>query len=335
MKDYKTFVGIDISKGKLDAWVLRPSSPLASPHTVVENSQKGLKQLASVLKKAKVNQIETLYCFEDTGVYGMPLCFYLESLGADYWMVSALDMKRSMGITRGKNDKVDSGRIALFAQSNLHKLKLCSTPAEDIMKLKLLISERGKLVKAIKLFENTLESDGFLPPIVTREVFKANRKTVAALKKSLKEIEAQMLAVQKANETIDTQSKLIQSLPGVGPQTAIYLIATSRCFQSFGKWRQMACYAGIAPFEYTSGTSIRGRTKVSHLADKKMKTLLNMCALNAKRLDPELKLYYERKCGEGKNPMLVMNNLRCKILSRIFAIVQRGTPYVNTQKFAA
>lgn len=124
-------------------------------------------------------------------------------------------------------------------------------------------------------------------------------------------------------------------MPGIGPQTAAYLIIVTNAFGSFNNWRQLACYAGVAPFEYSSGSSIKGRTKVNHMADKKLKSLLNMCALNAKRYDGEIKQYFERKVNEGKNKMLVLNNIRCKLLSRIFAIINRNTPYVNLQKFAA
>lgn len=98
---------------------------------------------------------------------------------------------------------------------------------------------------------------------------------------------------------------------------------------------QFACYSGVAPFEYQSGTSIRGRTKVSNFAQKKLKSLLNLGALSAKRHDVELKNYFERKVAEGKNKMLVVNAIRCKILARAFAVINRGTPFVNTQKFAA
>ena len=91
----------------------------------------------------------------------------------------------------------------------------------------------------------------------------------------------------------------------------------------------------LAPFEYTSGTSIRGWTKVSPLADMKLKSLLNMCAIIAVRHDTELKTYYERKIAQGKPKMLVINNIRCKLLARVFAVINRKTPFVNTHKFAA
>ena len=85
----------------------------------------------------------------------------------------------------------------------------------------------------------------------------------------------------------------------------------------------------------TSGTSIHGRTKVHPLADKKLKSLLNMCAIAAVRFDKELKYYYERKLTEGKNKMLVINNVRCKLLARVFAVINRNTPFINTFKFAS
>ena len=70
------------------------------------------------------------------------------------------------------------------------------------------------------------------------------------------------------------------------------------------------------------------------MADKKMKSILQMCALVAVKHDPQLKEYYERKKGEGKNAMLVLNNVKCKIICRVFSVINRQTPYVNTYKFA-
>ena len=124
-------------------------------------------------------------------------------------------------------------------------------------------------------------------------------------------------------------------VPGVGEQTAIYLIIATKGFKAFNSSRKFACYAGVAPFEYTSGSSVRGRTKVNHMADKKMKSLLQMCALTAIKYDPQLKEYYNNKKEEGKNGMLVLNNIRCKIISRVFSVVNRKTPFINTYKFAS
>ena len=85
---------------------------------------------------------------------------------------------------------------------------------------------------------------------------------------------------------------------------------------------------------HTKGFGSGERTKVNHLADKKMKSLLQMCAMTAIKYDPQLKEYYQKKKEEGKNGMLVLNNIRCKIISRVFAVINRQTPYINTYKFA-
>lgn len=118
-------------------------------------------------------------------------------------------------------------------------------------------------------------------------------------------------------------------------QTAIYLIIATKGFKAFTSSRKFACYAGVAPFEYSSGSSVRGRTKVSNMADKKMKSLLQMCALSAIKYDPQLREYYNNKKGQGKNVMLVLNNIRCKIISWVFSVVSRQTPFIDTYKFAS
>jgi transposase len=252
----------------------------------------------------------------------------------DYWVVPAIEIKRSKGISRGKTDKTDSKDIALYAHTHMHKLQLTSLAEKEILKLKLLFTEREKLVRAIKMIDTTKENESFLPKEIIKETLTINRRIVAFLKKSLKELEQKMTTIIRTNETMQQQFDLACSVPGVGKHTATYLIITTKSFTAFSNWRKLACYSGIAPFEYSSGSSIRGRTRVNDLADKKMKSMLNMCALNSKRIDTELNLYYIKKVGEGKNPMSVMNALRCKVLSRVFATVTRGTPYVNTKNYA-
>jgi transposase len=250
-------------------------------------------------------------------------------------MVPAIEIKRAKGLTRGKSDKTDAKDIALYAITHLHKLAFTQLPESDLMRLKLSLTERDKLVKAITLFKATKESKGFLSKELSNEILKHNSKTISILKKQLLELENIIKSIIKQNEKINKQLNLIQSVPGVGLQTAIQLIVSTRCFTAFDNWRKLACYAGVAPFEYSSGTSIKGKSKVSHMADKKLKSLLNMAALAAKKHDKQFKDYYERKTKEGKNGMLVMNALRCKILSRVFATIKRETPYVDFLKFAA
>lgn len=273
--------------------------------------------------------------FENTGLYSMPLAMYLNKHQLDYWDIPAIEIKKAKGITRGKNDKVDARNIAFYGITHIHKLKLCQIPEHDILKLQLLYSEREKVLKSIHAMQASKEVNSFMPKVIIKEVMNINKKTVLQLKAGLRNIDKAIMDIIKNNKQLQGCFELATSVPGVGKQSAVYLIIKTRCFTRFANWRKLACYAGVAPFEYSSGSSIKGKTKVNHLADKKMKSLLNMAALSAKKNDKEINSYYLRKTGEGKNTMLVLNAIRCKILSRVFAVIIRKTPFVNTQKFAA
>ena len=335
MKKFKLVIGIDISKSKLDVCIINDVSSKQHQYFQVSNSLVGIKEIFKTIKKYQVANENIVFCFENTGVYGMHLCYALQEKDYCYAMVPAIEIKRAKGLTRGKSDKADSLDIATYAITHEHKLSFRKLPESDLIKLRLSLTEREKLMKAIAVFDSTKENEEFLPKEITAAILKINEQTIKGLKKQLLAVEKGILAIIKANDTIKQQFDLATSVPGVGPQTAINIIVSTRCFSTFDNWRQFACYAGIAPFEYTSGTSIRGKTKINHFANKKIKSLLNMAALSAKRVDTQMKQYYERKTKEGKNGMLVMNALRCKVISRIFATVQRGKPYVDFMKYSS
>lgn len=335
MKCYKTYIGIDISKLKLDVSFIHEPAQKEHDHLIVTNDSKGLQQLIKSIKKRQLNLDDVLICFENTGVYGMPLAVFLNERHMDYCMIAPLEIKRAKGITRGKNDKTDARDIAFYAITHRHKLSLYHLPETDILKLQLLYNQREKLMKAIHALSMAKENNSFLPKEITKEIKAINASSIRKLKEAVTEIEKRMMQIIEANENIKQQYRLVTSVPGVGQQVAIVIILTTKCFTAFNKWRQMACYSGIAPFEYNSGSSIKGKNKVHPMANKKIKALLHLSALTAKRCDKQIAVYYKRKIDEGKNKMSVMNAIRCKVLSRIFATVQRGTPYVNTQKFAA
>ncbi|RYF13413.1 MAG: IS110 family transposase [Flavobacteriales bacterium] len=121
--------------------------------------------------------------------------------------------------------------------------------------------------------------------------------------------------------------KLITSVPGVGPVTGLQIIVSTNEFKSISDSRKLACYSGVAPFEHMSGSSVKRVTRVSNMSNKRLKTLLHTCALSAKRYVPELKGYYDRKVGEGKHKMSVINAIRFKIIGRIFACINNDRLY--------
>lgn len=334
-KDYQTFIGIDVSKQKLDYYIINLSNINVPQIGIIANNAKGTNQFIRLIKKQNFCFEQTLFCLENTGVYSMPLCYWLQLNKIDYWVVAALEIKRSKGICRGKTDKADAKDITNYALTHLRQLNLSKFPENDLIELRLLLAEREKLIKSISVFTTTNEQRGFLPKEILHQVLKHNHITVLLLREQLQNIDALIDALIQHNEIFKRQDDLLQSIPGIGKQTAVVLIAYTQAFTLFSNHRQFACYAGVAPFEYSSGSSVRGRTKVSQLANKKIKTVLNMAALTAKKFDPQLKFYYDRKVAEGKNKMLVLNAIRCKLISRAFAVIHRNSKFVDTLKAVA
>lgn len=330
-KDFSIIAGIDVSSKKLDYTIIKNRDDKKHLQGVVSNDQKGLAKLTSLFLKNGVSKV----ILENTGVYSMPVCYHMQKASISYSMVSPLEIKRSQGINRGKSDKADAKDIAFYGITHEHKLIATKLPAEDLLKLKLALAEREKLVKAITTFKTTKINKEYLSIEIVKSILALNKKTIQALRKQLDAIDELIQGIIDANETFKQQQQLLLTVPGVGKQTASNLIATTNAFENFKDWRKYACYCGVAPFEYSSGSSIRGRTKVSHLANKKMKSLLNMAALSAKKYDKEIATYYQRKLNEGKNAMLVLNAIRCKVISRAFAVIKRKSPFVDTLKAVA
>ena len=332
MKNYTTYLGIDVAKLTLDFCLVTEDGQLERGQIL--NTQKSINVFLKNLRKGGHDLKEMLFIFENTGIYSSLLSLVLSENELDYAQVPALEIKRSLGITRGKSDKVDAKEIAYYAKRNTDKITLSALPELNIQQLKIVFAEREKTIAAIKVFERTTENEMFLSKEVFGSVKAINRQTVKHLKKQLAMLDDKINRLIREDEILYKQQQLLKSIPGIGEITSVYLLMVTKGFTAFTNGRKFACYSGVAPFEHTSGTSIKGKTRVSHLADKKMKSLLHMVSLTAIKYDPELKDYYTRKKAEGKHTMLVLNNIKCKIVYRIFAVIQRESNFVNLQKFA-
>ena len=333
MKNYRTYIGIDVAKLTLDFCLLTEDQQPEQDQIL--NTQKSIDTFLKKLNKSGCQMDKTLFVFENTGICSSLLALVLSENNLDYAQVPALEIKRSLGITRGKSDKVDAKEIAHYAKRNADKITLSVLPELSLQQLKLVFSEREKTVAAIKIFERTKENEMFLSKEVFGSVKTINNQTTKHLKKQLALLDEKIKKLIREDENLYEQQQLLKSIPGIGEVTSVYLLMATKGFTAFANARKFACYSGVAPFEHTSGTSIKGKTRVSHLADKKMKTLLHMVSLTAIKYDPELKEYYSRKKAEGKHTMLVLNNIKCKIVYRIFAVIQRKSNFVNLHKFAA
>jgi transposase len=260
-------------------------------------------------------------------MYSLQLNCFLHEQGIWQAMENALQIKRSMGVVRGKTDKADCKTIAQYAYRFYDKLKPYTLPTATLLRLKALFAQRERLVSMhSQLLVGNQSMKGY-PQELVKDIQNKNETLLKSLAAEIKSIDKLLKECLQQDEDLQRKSKLIQSIPGVGQQTAVYFLIVSRGMTSFATAREFACYSGCAPFEHTSGSSIRGKTKVHYIANRKMKMLLHMAALNAITFNDELKTYYQRKVAEGKNPMSVLNAVRFKLICRIFSVVKRNEEY--------
>lgn len=329
----KETIGIDVSKKTIDVHIHTKNQ-----HKVFDNCPKDIKKMVRWgMKNNDFPKEETLFVFEHTGLYSLQLSTGLSKLEMMYVAVSGLEIKRSLGLSRGKDDKVDAAKIARYAYRLKEELEPTQVLPENLQALKRLLSLRDRLVKQRAGFKASLkEEKRVLKQKDNKVVLDTQQQMIALLSGKIEKIEKEMDRILKENQELEEIHRLITSIKGVGSQTALYMIVYTAGFTKFEKWRKFASYCGIAPFPNSSGTSVRGRTKVNHLANKKIKSLLDLCAKTALQYNPEIKQYYKRRTEEQhKNRMSTINVIRNKLLSRIFAVVKRGTPYVDTLKYAA
>jgi transposase len=331
MSQFTNAIGIDVSKETLDA-----RDHLNEVLVQVPNSPGGYIELLKWTKKNNPSS-NVLFCFEHTGMYSLPLAVKLSEQGLSYAMVPGLEIKRSMGLRRGKSDRADAEAIARYAYQRREDIKIYQLPSKHLLELKSLLSLREKMVGQRAGYQATKrEMRTFLKIVKTSSVlFEVQDKMIKELNGQIAKVEKQIMEVIKSDDHLKKTFDLVTSVKGVGLVLGTTMLVYTNCFTAFDDWRKFACYCGIVPFEYQSGTSIKGRTKVSHFANKRLKALLSNAACTSIQFNPEMKLYYERRIQEGKNKMSTQNIIRNKIVARIFAVVERGTPYVDTFKYAA
>ncbi|MCF6349243.1 MAG: IS110 family transposase [Flavobacteriaceae bacterium] len=322
------FIGIDISKKTLDVVIYDQEKRITKKHFKVSNEKKGFKEILKTLKQERVKVNQAFICLEYCGIYGLEIGLFLQNK-VDFSFISPLHIKRSLGLTRGKNDKLDAYKIARFCYLFRDELKPTTMDSEIILKLKNLMGERNRVVKASKTEKQVINE---LSSQLDRKTVKRANKRLKLLQIDLKEIEVEIVELIKSDNKINKNYKLLLSITGIGLVNAVILIIYSNNFEGIPNARSFACYCGVAPFEYSSGTSIRGKTRVSNLANKSVKANLTNAARSAIVHDNELKIYYKRKREEGKSHGTVINAVKFKIISRAYAVINRQTPFVKIRQ---
>lgn len=323
------FVGIDISKDWLDVAIC--STPLDKQFDSfkVENTIEGIKKMIRYCNRS-AKKSSLWFCFEHTGNYGLLLCHLLEQYNCDYSLVPALEIKKSMGMTRGKNDVTDAKHIARYVAVNHFKLRKTKLPGTSILKIKSLLTYRDQLVKLSTQFKNSLKILLITSQSINvSDIIENTQMHIDEFSKHIAWIEKKILSTIQENEQLSETFNKTTTVKGIGLITAATIMVVTHNFTLFEDPRKFNSYAGIAPFEYSSGSSIRGKTKTHHYRNKNVKRLLFNGANTAANYDLELKAYYKRKKEQGKHHMTIINAIACKLVARVFAVVKRNEPFVN------
>ena len=338
-KQVRFYLGMDVSKFWVDITIMcvidHQKQPVITER--FDNDQAGLKLLDKWLKKHKVSfDNNSLLVIENTGVYHRLIWEYCSKHGLPLYIGNAAHIKWSFGIARGKNDKIDSQRLCTYAYKNADELK--ATPALNpvFIKLKDLMTSRSRLLaqqNSIKVYLKELKRSNSKE--TQQCIEEAHNAALDGIKQSLKTVEKQIKQLIKQDEAIKKNYELLLSVPGIGHLTAVYLICCTNNFICKITGKQLASYAGVAPFSNTSGTSIKGKDKVHKMANKDLKKLFHMGAVSAITHYPEFRDYYERKVKEGKHEQSAINAVRSKIALRAVAVINNQQKYVNNYKKVA
>lgn len=321
------YFGVDISKESLDIALIRDGGIISVDK--IENNQVSIQSFFKpIARELKSDGGQAWICMEHTGIYNTHLLNCLLKLKFRICMESALQIKQSMGIQRGKSDAIDARRIALYAYKNREFLKVWEPQRPNLRLLKALLGQRDRLLKVKSQISTPIqEFAGFLECSVVKSLKESSRATINAVKRDLEKIDSMIDLTVRQDNKIATQFEHATSVTGIGKITALQIIIASGEFAQIKTPKQFACHAGVAPFEKTSGTSVRGRSKVSRMANLNLKRLLHMSALSAIHCKGDLSVYYQRKVAEGKNKMSVINAVRNKLISRVFACVTGARKY--------
>ncbi|MGI4812815.1 MAG: IS110 family transposase [Janthinobacterium lividum] len=326
-KKYTYFIGIDVSRNELDFAINSGQDFLF--HREIPNTPSSITQLIEDIRLLpKFMMTRALFCMEATGIYCNHLLNCLKKYKADCVVENALHIKLSGGALRGKDDKIDSVRIANYASKNHRKLRLFTGKRPVVEQISELFTLRQRLISTKVLLKTPIEEQG---GFVKKNLLIQNRNfcknSIAAVETDLSQIDLEILKLINNDERLHKLFTIITSVPSIGTITVIQIIISTNEYRNFTNPKKFACYAGIAPFGNSSGKT-KGKSKISQLANKKIKSLLHICAMGVIRYDKELKAYYERKTkGENKSKMAVLNAVRYKLVLRVFACLAQDRLY--------
>lgn len=296
----------------------------------ISNDAEGFKKLLAVLKANKLKVEDCFFVLEYTGGYAYRLVQFCQCKKISYVRICGLAIKRSMGMVRGKTDKIDARRIAEYGEEKQSKLEAETAELDGIVRLKRLLSQRDVFVSDRKAHQNRYKEIQYMLDLPDSDaMLKRYKKITDELQKLIDKTEEEIRELIKAHDAFQVNYDLITSVKGIGEVNGWTMIAYTENFTSFDNARQFGAYIGVVPYPYSSGTGIKRKSRTSKMANQQIKALLEMAARSAVNHDKELNLYYERRIALGKHHMGVMNEIKFKLVLIMFAVVKKQQPCVD------
>jgi len=330
MKKWNVILGVDVSKLTLDI-----SCAEQGLHIKIDNCSKGFDVFRKWGKTNNIDLKEALMVMEYTGGYEYRFIQFCTSKSISFCRLPGLEIKQSMGMVRGKNDKADSFRIGRYGEEKRDRLTASKPLDNNILNLKQLLSFRKRLVREKAGMQSTVKERKHMYELKkTDTITRIAQAKIKADEKYISQVEQEIRELIKINEGMFQNYRIITSIKGIGEVNGWMTIAYTENFTSFTDARTYGVYVGVIPFGHTSGTSIKGRKRVSHIAHKELKSELNQAAKAAIAHDPQMHVYAERKL-KNKDYGLVLNNVKFKLILRMFSLIKRQEMYVENYRRSA
>jgi transposase len=311
-------LGIDIAKLKFNVCLINPNGKLK--HKVFANTDAGFKQLAAWLVKHKMERVHA--CMEATGAYGEALALHLRAAEHIVSVVNPAAIKSFAGsrLSRTKTDKVDAELIARFcvAQQPAH----WTPPAPQVRELQALVRRLETLTEMRVAEQNRLEA------IITVEAVRSSvEEHIGYLNQQIEQTKAAIRQHVNSHPGLRRQSELLDSIPGIAETTAATLLAEITDITQYRSARQVAAYAGLVPRERHSGSSVRGRTRLSKIGNARLRKALYFPAITALRCSPFFQSWAEGLRERGKCKMSVIGAAMRKLLHLAYGVLKTGQPF--------
>ena len=328
LSNFQYYIGCDVSKNTLDFAIFERGKDYRSfEHIQVSNNTEGFQAMRKWLRTFKINIKDAVIGMEHTGVYSNALSEWCYKKGITFVVLHPLDVKNAGARGRNKNDKVDAQFIADYVYTMREKLTPSEPESPVIKKLRELRNERYLAVRTRTSYLNQLKT---IEDSATR---RRMEKKVATITEQIKATETEIKKVIEADQQINNNYKLLISIPGIGLVNALTTIIATGNFTRFQTARQYAKFSCVSPLGNQSGTSVRGGDHVCRSGHNEIKSTLTEGARSAIIHDAQLRAYYQRKRDQGKTHGCVMNAVKFKLICRMFAVIKRQTPFVNTEAF--